>query len=144
MEIRTASDKDVEMERALLLECRLPIDGVPEELECLLVAAVNARIVGVAGLELHDGDGLMRAVAVSPDSQRRGLGSQLCDAIERQAELVGARRLFLLTETADPFFRKRGYRSVERVLAPTEIASSVEFSAVCPASAVLMVRECLR
>lgn len=144
MEIRDASAKEIEAVRALLIECRLPIDGIPEELESLFVAEVDGRIVGVAGIELHGADGLMRSVAVSPDSRGRNLASRLCAEIERRAEFVGAQRLFLLTGTAESFFVKRGYRSVDRALAPPAIASSREFSAVCPASAVLMVRECLR
>jgi N-acetylglutamate synthase-like GNAT family acetyltransferase len=59
MDIRRATADDVESVRALLAECRLPVDGVPDELESLFVATLDSRIVGVAGLELHDGDGLM-------------------------------------------------------------------------------------
>jgi amino-acid N-acetyltransferase len=142
MEIRNASEDDVDTVRALLRECRLPIDGVPDELDSLVVADVDGRIVGVAGLELHDGDGLIRSVAVSPESRGQNLASRLCAEVEQRAKVVGARRLFLLTETAESFFVKRGYRPMERARAPRGITSSREFSAVCPASAVLMVREC--
>jgi amino-acid N-acetyltransferase len=144
MEIRAATAGDIETVQALLRECRLPLDGVPEELESLFVASVDGRIEGVAALELHGRDGLLRSVAVSTGCRRRSLGSRLCDEVERRAQVVGARRLFLLTETAEAFFSRRGYRSIERVLAPAAIASSREFSTLCPASAVLMTRDCPR
>jgi len=142
MEIRGATADDVEPVRALLRACRLPVDGVPDELESLFVATVGDRIVGVAGLERHGRDGLLRSVAVASESRGRRLASRLCAEVERRAELVGVRRLFLLTETAQSFFLKRGYGAVERTLATPEIAASREFSAVCPTSAVLMLREC--
>ena len=55
--IRAAGTEDVESVRGLLLECRLPIDGVPEQLESLFVAVVGGRIVGVARIagSRHEG-----------------------------------------------------------------------------------------
>ena len=142
MEIRPATADDAELVRALLRACGLPVDGVPADLESLFVASVDGRIVGVAGLELHGRDGLIRSVAVAPQFRDHNLASRLCTAVENRAERIGVRRLFLLTETAERFFMKRGYNAIERTLAPAGIASSHEFAAVCPASAILMVREC--
>jgi amino-acid N-acetyltransferase len=143
METRPAKADDVEAVRALLRRCRLPVDGVPDELESLFVTIIDGRIVGAAGLEMHGFDGLIRSVAVSPEVRRQYLASRLCTEIERRAALIGAHKLFLLTETAERFFLKRGYRPVDRALAPAGIAASREFAAVCSASAVLMFRECL-
>ena len=69
------------------------------------------------------------------------MAGALCDAVERRAASLGARRLYLLTETAEEFFQRRGYRLAERTSAPKGIASSREFAAVCPTSAQLMLRE---
>jgi arsenate reductase (thioredoxin) len=44
----------------------------------------------------------------------------------------------LLTETAEIFFARKGYHTVDRKDAPAEIQASSEFSHLCPSSAVLM------
>jgi N-acetylglutamate synthase-like GNAT family acetyltransferase len=139
--IRAAAASDTRAILDLLSACRLPLDGVPDEASLLLVAEQGGRVVGTAGLELHGADGLLRSVAVSPGSRGKRVAGRLCDALELRAPSLGARRLYLLTETAVPFFQRRGYRHAARCDAPEGIAGSREFAAVCPASAVLMVRE---
>lgn len=141
MQLRRAEPEDTAAIRHLLSSCGLPTDGVPDEADLLWIAHQAGGVVGVAGLELHGGDGLLRSVATASDLRGRGIASQLCDEIESRARSLGARRLFLLTETAERFFAKRGYRRVERVAAPSAIASSREFATVCPASAALMARD---
>jgi amino-acid N-acetyltransferase len=139
--IREAATRDTRAILELLLACELPIDGVPDDTALLLVAEQGARVVGCAGLELHGTDGLLRSVAVAPDVRVQGVAQRLCDEIERQASGLGARRLYLLTETAEVFFARRGYGAIERGAAPGGISASLEFAAVCPASAALMLRE---
>jgi N-acetylglutamate synthase-like GNAT family acetyltransferase len=140
-EVRTARRADALAIRALLTASALPIDGAPDDAEAFYVATHAARIVGCAGLELHAGDALLRSVAVAPDFRGRALAARLCGEVERRAREVGARRVFLLTETAEGWFAKRGYRRIERAAAPAGIAASREFAAVCPAGAALMERE---
>ena len=52
----------------------------------------------------------------------------------------GVDDLYLLTETAEPFFAKRGYGAIPRADAPAAIAATEELSSLCPDSAVLMHR----
>ena len=138
--IRAARASEAPAIRALLAECSLPIDGAPEDAESFFVAAQVDRIVGCAGLERHETDGLLRSLAVAPEFRARGLAARLCAEVERRARELGASRLFLLTETAEAWFHARGYRALERSAAPGAIAASREFAGVCPAAAVLMAR----
>jgi N-acetylglutamate synthase-like GNAT family acetyltransferase len=48
--------------------------------------------------------------------------------------------IYLLTETAERFFARRGYSPADRRDTAPAITASREFALVCPASAVLMVR----
>jgi len=48
------------------------------------------------------------------------------------------RELYLLTTTAERFFATRGYAGIERERVPDTVRASAEFSALCPASAVVM------
>jgi amino-acid N-acetyltransferase len=139
LRIREAEPADAEAILALLSEARLPLAGIPGDAALLVVACSGRQVVGVAGLELHGGDGLLRSVAVAPAFRGIGLAAKLCCEIESRAGNLGARRMYLLTETAEKFFVRRGYRELDRLEAPPAIAASAEFAAVCPASAALML-----
>jgi N-acetylglutamate synthase-like GNAT family acetyltransferase len=138
--IRDARPEDMDAIRTLLSAAKLPLAGVPEDTALLLVAEQDGRVVGVAGLELHAGDALVRSVAVESAHRGRRLASRLCSELESRAAGLGAGRAFLLTETAETFFARRGYTRLDRARAPGGIAASREFAAVCPASAILMFR----
>jgi len=138
--LREAAPGDVEAILGLLRAAELPLDGVPGDTDLLLVADQDGHVVGVAGIELHAGDALLRSVAVTPEARGRRIASRLCAELERRAAELGAARAFLLTETAETFFAQRGYARLARGSAPAGIAASREFAAVCPASAILMSR----
>lgn len=81
----------------------------------------SERLLGCAGLEIHGTDGLLRSVAVTGSQQNRGAGASLVEAAEAQAGKLQLTALYLLTTTA-------------------AIQASREFSTLCPASAVCMVK----
>ena len=141
VQIRAARADEVDPVRALLQACRLPVDGVPADLSALLIAVDADGIVGAVGLERHGRDVLLRSLAVTPEARLQHVASRLCQEVETRAQVAGASRIFLLTETAERFFRRRGYTPLDRAQAPPGIAACREFSSVCPASAVLMVRD---
>jgi amino-acid N-acetyltransferase len=141
VQIRAVRSDEVDAVCDLLRACRLPVAGIPSELSTLLVAMFGDQLVGSVGLERHGDDVLLRSLAVAPAARRLRLASILCEEAETRAQAFGAARVFLLTETAQRFFEKRGYAVVDRSLAPAAIAASREFSSVCPAAAVLMARD---
>jgi len=96
------------------------------------------RLKGVVGLEVFDSDGLLRSLAVGAQSQGEGLGKLLVNNLEKLAKTKGIDRLYLLTETAESFFLKLGYETIERSTAPGAIRNSQQFSTLCPDDAVLM------
>jgi amino-acid N-acetyltransferase len=96
--------------------------------------------VGLVGVEFRGRDALLRSLVVAPDRQRSGLGAALVDKAEAHARSSGARSIFLLTTTAEDFFRKRGYAPADRATAPDAIRTSREFSDLCPASSAFLVK----
>jgi amino-acid N-acetyltransferase len=92
----------------------------------------------VAGLERFGPVGLLRSLAVSTGARGRGLGRALVSAIEDEARSSGIADLYLLTTTADEFFSRLGYVRIARDETPVAIASTAQFSALCPSSAVVM------
>lgn len=123
----------------LLVASGLPIedlrDGVPR-----LYAGVenNDHLIGVVAIEMHDGIGLLRSLAVRPDARGAGLSLALIGAGERLAMEAGISRLFLLTVTAASLFERLGYAEIARSDAPDVIRSTQQFSGICPSSASFM------
>jgi amino-acid N-acetyltransferase len=83
---------------------------------------------------------LLRSLVVRPEHRSVGLGAALVEHAEAYARAGGARALYLLTTTAEPFFARLGYTIVERARAPREIAATREFAGICPASSVFMAK----
>ena len=139
--IRPAGRGDLPAVLRLLEESGLPAAGVEEALQGFVVAEADGRLVGVAGLEVHGGDGVLRSVAVAPSLRGRGLGDRLTRRIVEAGRARGLRRLYLLTETAEGYFPKHGFRPLARDAASPEVRRSVEFREACPDTAVAMVLE---
>lgn len=93
---------------------------------------------GMVGVELHGSDALLRSLVVVPELRSTGLGTTLVEHVERHARAQGARTLYLLTTTAEGFFRSRGYVATPRDSAPSSIRSTAEFAGLCPASSAFL------
>jgi amino-acid N-acetyltransferase len=128
--------------RALLRQADLPVEGVgPDSGETFFVLVDDAgHVVGGIGLEGAGPDLLLRSLIVHPDHRDSGLGSTLLTAIEAEAAARNARAIYLLTTTATAFFAASGFIKLDREAAPERIRQSREFAALCPATAVLMVK----
>ena len=140
--VRPAVASDLGAVERLLTASGLPLDGVPEALSGFVVAEVGDDVVGVAGLEVCCDNALLRSVAVSPTWRSHGLGRALVTRVISDAEAQGIRALYLLTTTAERYFPSFGFQQVSREHVPTDVRSTAEFQTACPASAVVMCREC--
>jgi amino-acid N-acetyltransferase len=135
--LRRGEAADVGPAQRLLEACGLPVGGFPDDLEAFFVATSERRLLGVAGLEVHGACGLLRSLAVATAARGQGFARELCTRVEDHATELGL-ELFLLTETAERFFKHRGYEVVDRNHAPDDIRASREFSHLCPTSSLLM------
>ena len=122
----------------LLDDGGLPPDGLEDHLPTILVARLHGRVVGSAALELYGTAALLRSVVVRRDLRGTGLGSRLTEAALRLSSELGAAEAYLLTETADLFLPRFGFRNIPRSRVPSSVRSSVEFTSACPASARAM------
>ena len=125
---------------ALLVEAGLPTAGLDDHLSATLVARRPGWFVGGAALEIHGEVGFLRSVVVEQRLRGSGLGRRLVEAQLDEARIRGLRAVYLLTETAGPFFRTLGFTAIPRAEADPAIRASAEFQGVCPESATLMVR----
>jgi amino-acid N-acetyltransferase len=122
----------------LLSQQKLPADGLSDHLETTLVAKSNGKVVGSVAVEMYDDGGLLRSVAVAAELQGQGVGGSLTDAAFALARHRGLRALYLLTTTAERYFPKFGFEPISRDEVPRSVLTSVEFTAACPSSAVVM------
>lgn len=141
MHIDSARPSDLPAVRGLLEHEGLPAGDLEESaLEWFLVARSEEGVAAAVGLEIFDDVALLRSLVVDPRLRGRGLGIQMTDAAEALAHRAGVESIYLLTTTAQAFFRQRGYRSVDRSETPAPIRSTTQFSALCPSTAKLMVK----
>lgn len=127
--------------KELLNSARLPTtDITTEHMEHFLGAWCDSTLEGAVGLELYGSVALLRSLVVAASKQGSGLGSRLLSRVEQYAIERGVRSLFLLTTTAEHYFDKHGYTCISRTAVPEAIRNTAEFTSLCPASSVLMVK----
>jgi len=141
MVIHAAAVTDLPAVRTLLEDQGLPLAGVDEHLETMVVAKNGGDVVGAAAVELYAEGALLRSVVVSPAVQGQGLGHELTSAALNVAKASGSQTAFLLTTTAEKFFPKLGFERISRGDVPASVRTSVEFQSACPESAVVMRKQ---
>lgn len=136
--LRRARPEDEQSIGQLLQSADLPSARFADWLTHFVVAEADGRLIGVAGLEVHASDGLLRSLCVAPEVRNDGIGGRLTAEIIKVAQVLELHRLYLLTTTADRYFPRFGFRRIDREDASPAIKDSVEFREACPTSAVAM------
>jgi len=127
--------------KVLLKNAKLPFEDIDAHYGNFILAKDNKNIIGVIGLENYSSVGLLRSLAVAPDYRNGGLGKMLVNRMITFSRSLCIKELYLLTTTADTFFKKLGFGVIERGNVPDEITLTTEFKSICPVSAICMKRE---
>jgi amino-acid N-acetyltransferase len=136
--ISPATAADVENVKALLTANGLPTAGVDEHWKTFIVARVGDQLVGCGGSEAYQFAALIRSVAVVPEYRSHGLGRRIVRQLLDRLASRGLREFYLLTTTAEEYFRKRGFKTIDRDEVHPQLLSSRELQDACPATAVCM------
>lgn len=123
----------------LLAECKLPYSDIVPEKQSFVVAEIDYKIIGCAGLETYNENGLFRSLAVKPSLQNMKIGKDLLDKTISISKENNITQLYLLTTTADLYFKKHGWKVIERNEVPDDIRATTEFSSICPSTAICMM-----
>ena len=138
MKSRPAQASDCAAIELLLVAAGLPVDGAREHVHNFIVLENSSGLVGAVGLELYGKDALLRSLVVAQNERGKGFGKVLYRAAIEKARQHRIDNIYLLTETAEAFFAKRGFARIERASASRAVQQSVEFRSACPASAACM------
>ncbi|HEX8251847.1 MAG TPA: arsenic resistance N-acetyltransferase ArsN2 [Thermoanaerobaculia bacterium] len=136
--ISPASADDLDAVKALLVASGLPTAGVDEHLKTFLVARDGDTLVGCGGAEAYQFAALIRSIAVDPNYRSSGLGRRLVRQLLDRLASRGLREFYLLTTDAEGYFKKRGFKVIDRDEVHPQLLSSREFQDACPDSAVCM------
>jgi len=138
MNIQVAKTTDLPDILALLKAAALPVAGIENHIETVLVARDSERLFGCAAVEVYGQAGLLRSVAVEAARRGEGLGERLTRAALELARQRGVRNIYLLTTTASHFFPRFGFTAIPRSDLDQTLAQSEELRGACPASALAM------
>ncbi|HEX6588291.1 MAG TPA: arsenic resistance N-acetyltransferase ArsN2 [Longimicrobiales bacterium] len=137
--MRKARPGDADRIDALLRDCALPARGAHAGSVYFVAERDDGELLGAAGLEPYDSDGLLRSVAVDAGARGAGLGARLTGAILDEARRRGLRAVYALTTTAEDYFPRLGFSAIPRADVPATVRSSEEFAALCPSTATALV-----
>ena len=136
--ITPARAEDLEGIKALLLASNLPTAGVDDHWKTFLVARDGEVMVGCGGAEAYQFAALIRSVAVKDEYRSHGIGRRLVRQLLDRLASRGLREFYLLTTTAEAYFKKRGFKPIDRDEVHPQLLSSREFQDACPSTAVCM------
>jgi len=92
-----------------------------EHIREFLLAEEETQLVGVASLHILWSDlAEIRALAVSSEYKRKGIGTKIVKALEEEAKELGVTKLFALTYQPE-FFKYCGYEEVSKDQMPQKV-----------------------
>src|SRR3954453_12386227 len=138
--VAPAQAGDLAAIEGLLADADLPTDGAREVLDEFLILREDRAVVAAAAVERYGAAVLLRSVVVAPQARGRGLGARIVGERLTLAARAGAADAYLLTTTAEPFFRALGFHTLGRDAVPAAVRGSAEFTSLFPASATVMHR----
>jgi amino-acid N-acetyltransferase len=136
--INPATAADLAPIKALLEASGLPTAGVDEHWKTFIIARDGDRMVGCGGAEAYQFAALLRSIAVLPDYRSHGIGRRIVRQLLDRLASRGLREFYLLTTTAEEYFRKRGFKTIDRDEVHPQLLSSREFQDACPTTATCM------
>ena len=139
--IQTAGPSDFEAVCELLSKQKLPTEDINKELSHFFIVKQSGLPVGVIGMEKYGEYGLLRSMATDPAYRNNGIAASLVTQLFKYGKSLGLKEMYLLTETAESYFAKRGFQRIKREETPAAIKQSAEFSHLCPSTAVVMKKE---
>lgn len=137
--LERAKPEDLQKLESFLVEISLPTVGLRDCCQNFFIAMDERGLwSGIAGYELYNRSALLRSVAVRTDMRGQGCGQTLVEAVLEDMRKRGVRNVYLLTETAESYFKRLGFESITRDRLPQEVKKSAEFSECCSTAQAML------
>ena len=140
IKIRNAEPGDYKDISDLLRDVNLPSEGIEDNIHNFIVMYLNGRLIGTVGLEVYREKCVLRSLAVSKEYQNNGFGNILYSEIMKKTAKLEIKQVYLLTFSAEQYFKKRGFYLISRDEVEEEIRSQGEFQYQVCNSAVCMTK----
>ncbi len=144
MQYRTAKKKDLTDIKKILKQSNLPTKDCDSHADNFIVVEQEGEIIAAGGLEIYGALGLVRSIVVIPEYRGKGISRKILTILEDRAYDRGVNTLYLLTETAEKYFKNLGFSVKKRSETPEAIVKTKQFSDLCPSSATIMHRDIIR
>jgi amino-acid N-acetyltransferase len=141
--IRPSRSGEAELIREFLRNVNLPVEDLyaAKLWNFKIAESGKGDIIGTVGIEVCGKTALLRSLAVLPVFRNCGVGVQLTRAMEADSRRKRIAGIYLLTTTAEEFFKKLGYENISRDDVPEGIQATEEFKSICPETAVCMMKK---
>ena len=97
------------------------LSEISENIRDYFIVGQDERVIACAALHVSWSDlAEIKSLAVSEDSQKQGIGTQLVKACLREAEELGIATAFVLTNKP-AFFKKLGFSQLDKAELPSRI-----------------------
>ena len=110
--LRLARPDDVPSIERLLAAEWLPPMAITEFLASFWVLENDGRVLGCAGIEIYGDAAVLRSVVVAPELRGSGSGDVLVRTALQYVRDHDAKRVYLFTMHAAPFFARYGFAPV--------------------------------
>ncbi|MDX1583765.1 MAG: arsenic resistance N-acetyltransferase ArsN2 [Thermoanaerobaculia bacterium] len=138
LEIRAARPEDLPEILDLLRSNGLVTEGVEDHIGTYVVVRDGGELVGCGGSEAYQFAALVRSVAVREDYRGNGIGRRVVRELIDRLASRGLREFYLLTIDAEGYFKRRGFRPIDRDEIHPQLLGSAELQGACPDDAVAM------
>ena len=133
--LNTSHLSDIE---TLLRYCELPSEDCNEHIDSFFGITGGGKLRAIGALQILGSVALLRSIAVLPEYRGKGLAGIITQYLLDLARSKGVVELYLLTENAENYFTRFGFRIVDRDTVADEIKSTRQYTSLCPSSAQAM------
>ncbi len=141
LDIRKATQNDYMAIIHLLLSNQLPSLDIHSLNIELFVGLHHQEIIATLGIEKYDDVALVRSFCVQEAFRSQRIGEAMLQYLFQHCQYENIQSLYLLTTTAENYFKRYGFKTIERATVPVVIQQTKEYSSLCPSSAIMMSKK---
>ena len=138
LEVNNLNQEEREGLKHLLKSDQLCFNDINEQGVHLFGVRLKDELIGYFGFEIFNNLALFRSMIVVSVAQGKGYGTLIWQQAKEKLAAEDVKEVYLLTNTAAPFFTKQGFGVIKRESAPEAILGTTEFKEFCPADSICM------